>query len=304
MQAHDDNGASSRGSPSLRRAAQWIAALCLLGLQACASLPPPVEQPRSTAIADAASTPLAAMLAPRTPSDGRSAFMLQPYGPNALATRLVLAGLATRSLDVQYYLLRDDDTGLALMRALRDAAQRGVRVRLLVDDFYTAGEDDTLLALAAVPNLEVRLFNPFPAARGATWTRFAASAFDFSRVNRRMHNKLFVADNVAAVAGGRNMADEYVMNAQGANFIDLDVFAAGPIVRELSAQFDHYWNSAVVYDVRRIATTRASRADLLAAFERRSAAARPPEAAQIPDDASSAPTAASRRSSRRDWSRC
>jgi len=167
MQQRDDDG-TSRGTTPLRRAARGLAALGLLALTACASLPPPAEQPASTAIADIDATPLARQLAPRTPADGRSAFMLQPYGPNALATRLALAKRATRSLDVQYYLLRDDNTGLALMRALRDATLRGVRVRLLVDDFYTADEDDTLLALATVPNVEVRLFNPFPAARDAT----------------------------------------------------------------------------------------------------------------------------------------
>ena len=216
--------------------------------------------------------------------DGRSAFLLQPYGPNAFAARLTLARLATRSLDVQYYLLRDDNTGLTLMAALRDAAARGVRVRLLVDDFYTAGEDDTLLALASLPNIEVRLFNPFPAARGQTWTRFVASASDFGRVNRRMHNKLFVADNIAAVAGGRNMADEYVMNAEKWNFVDMDVFAVGPVVRDLSAAFDHYWNSTVVYDVRAIAHASADAATLIRTFERRVRAARPPEPVDIPAD--------------------
>ncbi len=269
-----------------RRLAGALLLVLALALAAgCATLPPPPpDQAPSTAIADGEHTPLGALLAARTPGDGRSGFLLQPYGPNALATRLALAGLATRSLDVQYYLLRDDSTGLALMRALRDAAQRGVRVRLLVDDFYTAGEDDTLLALAHTPNIEVRLFNPFPAARAQTWSRFVASAFDFSRVNRRMHNKLFIADNVAAVAGGRNMADEYVMNAQGYNFIDMDVFATGPVVRDLSAAFDHYWNSRVVYDIRGIAQGSADPAALREAFERRSRAAVPPPAAPIPPD--------------------
>ena len=171
-----------------------IVACAVMFATGCATLPPSSgSQVASNAIADFDRSPLAALVAARTPTDGRSGFMLQPYGPNALATRLVLARLATRSLDVQYYLLRADNTGLALLGALRDAAMRGVRVRLLIDDFYTAGEDATLLALAQVPNLEVRLFNPFPAAREQTWTRFVASAFDFSRVNRRMHNKLFIA---------------------------------------------------------------------------------------------------------------
>ncbi|WP_326543373.1 phospholipase D family protein [Pseudorhodoferax sp.] len=272
--------------PAWSRSARWLLLVCALALAAaCATLPPvPASQAASSAIADFEASPLAAVAAAQTPADGRSGFLLQPYGPNALATRLVLARRATRSLDVQYYLLRADHTGLALMRALRDAAARGVRVRLLVDDFYTAGEDATLLALAQLPQVEVRLFNPFPAAREQTWTRFLAAAFDFGRVNRRMHNKLFIADNVAAVAGGRNMADEYVMNAEGANFIDMDVFATGPVVRDLSDAFDHYWNSGVVYDVRSVARSASTPAALLDAFERRSAAARPPQAVEIPPD--------------------
>jgi phosphatidylserine/phosphatidylglycerophosphate/cardiolipin synthase-like enzyme len=270
---------------ALSRIAGILIVACAAGfMTGCATLPDAGGHSATSAIADFDSTPLAALVAARTPTDGRSGFMLQPYGPNSLATRLVLARLATRSIDVQYYLLRADNTGLALMRALRDAAVRGVRVRLLVDDYYTAGEDTTLLALSELPNLEVRLFNPFPAARAQTWTRFVASAFDFSRVNRRMHNKLFVADNVAAVAGGRNMADEYVMNAEGTNFIDMDVFATGPVVRALSDEFDHYWNAAVVYDVRRIAESSSEPTVLLVDFERRSAAAKPPEPAEIPAD--------------------
>ena len=168
-----------------------------------------------------------------------------------MATRIELTRLATRSLDVQYYLMPGDNTGLTLMRALRDAAARGVRIRLLLDDQYTAGEDDLLLALASYPNVEVRLFNPFPGGRGSEMTRFIMSGWDFSRINRRMHNKLFVADNVAAVAGGRNMADEYVMNAKASNFVDMDVFAVGPVVRALSAEFDHYWSSNEVLSCRR-----------------------------------------------------
>jgi phosphatidylserine/phosphatidylglycerophosphate/cardiolipin synthase-like enzyme len=195
-----------------------------------------------------------------------------------------LAKLATRTLDVQYYLLQNDNTGRAFMRTLRDAAARGVRVRMLVDDLYTTGEDDLFLALASYPNVEVRLFNPFPAARGSDLTRFVASGFDFSRVNRRMHNKLFIADNAAAVTGGRNMADEYMMNAAGSNFIDVDVFAAGPVVRALSDEFDHYWNSPVVYPVDLIAHSLLDHAQLRDAFEEKTAHGDPPVADEVPAD--------------------
>ncbi len=268
----------------LARMRPWLAIASALALAACASLPPPRPATPTAAIADYARTPLADLTAAALPGDGRSGFRLLPYGPNSFATRIELTRLATKSLDVQYYLLPGDNTGRALMRALRDAAARGVRVRLLVDDLYTVGEDDLLLALASFPNVEVRLFNPFPGGRGSTATRFISSGLDFERVNRRMHNKLFIADNAAAVAGGRNMADEYVMNAAGSNFVDMDTFAAGPVVRALSDAFDHYWNSAVVFPVQRIASSALTAAQLQADFERRTAAARPPEPVRIPAD--------------------
>lgn len=272
--------AHARGRPLL---AALMLVLSML-MTACASLPPQVPTQPVGAIADFPATPLGAITQKVLPPDSRSGFRLLPYGPTSFATRMELARLATRSLDVQYYLLAGDNTGLALMGALRDAAQRGVRVRLLVDDLYTTGEDDLLLALASYPNVQVRLFNPFPAGRGSDVTRFVSSGFDFARVNRRMHNKLFVADNAAAVAGGRNMADEYVMNAAGSNFVDMDVFAAGPVVRDLSSEFDHYWNSEVVYPVGRIASISLTQAQLRQKFDTRVADASPPQAPRIPAD--------------------
>ena len=263
-------------------AASMLVLSMLIG--ACASLPPRVPLQATSAIADFPATPLGDITRKALPPDDLSGFRLLPYGPTSFATRIELARLATRSLDVQYYLLAADNTGLALMRALRDAAGRGVRVRLLVDDLYTTGEDDLLLALASYPNVQVRLFNPFPAGRGSDVTRFIGSGFDFARVNRRMHNKLFVADNAAAVAGGRNMADEYVMNAAGSNFVDMDVFAAGPVVRDLSSEFDHYWNSEVVYPVGHIAGSASTVTQLQRNFEQRTAAAKPPEAPRVPAD--------------------
>jgi putative cardiolipin synthase len=260
--------------------ARTLASLALVSvLAACSSLPARPPLPPTQAIADYAQTPLSTIAERALPGDTRSGFRLLPYGPNSLAARVQLAALATRSLDVQYYLLRDDNTGLTLMRSLRDAAARGVRVRLLLDDVYTSGEDESLLALASLPNVEVRLFNPFPGGRGAWLTRFLASAWEFHRVDRRMHNKLFVADNAAAIAGGRNVADAYVMNAAGSNFIDMDVLALGPVVRDFSRAFDRYWNSELVYPVQSIAFTSLDRTELRARLDRRMAAARPPATA-------------------------
>lgn len=226
-------------------------------LTGCASLPPRslVTSDNSSAIGDYQQTRLATVTDNALAGDTRSGFRLMPFGPNAYAARIELAKLAERSLDVQYYLLKNDDAGYALLHQLRQAALRGVRVRLLIDDLYTSGQDDLLLGLASYPNVQVRLFNPFPNGRSSMAMRILSSAWDLRRVNRRMHNKLFIADNAAAVFGGRNIANEYVMNAPGSNFLDMDIFAAGPVVRDLSKSFDYYWNSDVVYPIEQIANS-------------------------------------------------
>ena len=194
------------------------------------------------------------MVAASTPADAtaKSGLRMLPEGPFSLDARLALAQAAEKSLDVQYYQLQSDGVGFRLLRALRDAAGRGVRVRLLVDDFYTAGQDELFSALNAYPNVQVRLFNPLPARGDAFVGRFLASAYAFSRINHRMHNKLFVADNSVSVAGGRNIGDEYFMQSETANFIDADVLATGPVVRDQSAAFDRYWNSAQVWPIEQI----------------------------------------------------
>ncbi len=138
------------------------------------------------------------------------------------------------------------------MRDLRDAALRGVRVRLLVDDLYTSGSDVMFGGLAAFPNVEVRLFNPFCCARQSTAGKYIASLGDFRRLNHRMHNKLFVADGVVAIMGGRNIADEYFARGARNNFVDMDVFTVGPVVRDLANIFDVYWNSPQAYPVEAI----------------------------------------------------
>jgi putative cardiolipin synthase len=135
------------------------------------------------------------------------------------------------------------------MRALREAAGRGVKVRLLVDDLYTAKSQQPLLALAQVPNVEVRLFNPFCCGRDGFISRFVASPQEIGRLNHRMHNKLFIADGVMAVVGGRNIADEYFVLSQAQNFIDMDAVVVGKVVPRLEAIFDSYWNSQEVWPI-------------------------------------------------------
>lgn len=166
----------------------------------------------------------------------------------AFAARMLLAHAAEQSLDVQYYIWRDDQTGTLLLRALLDAAERGVRVRLLLDDGGTAGLDRTLAAMARHPRIEVRLFNPFV----LRWPKPLGYLRDFARANRRMHNKSFTADNQASIVGGRNVGDEYFGATDGVLFSDLDVLAIGPIVPEVSADFDRYWASASAWPVQSI----------------------------------------------------
>ncbi len=157
-----------------------------------------------------------------------------------------------QSLDVQYYLIANDKTGRLLLRNLRDAARRGVRVRLIVDDLYTTGGDPLFIGLSAFPNVEVRLFNPFCCGRDSLLNKYTSSLADFGRLNHRMHNKLFIADGAMAIAGGRNIADEYFMRSMSDNFVDMDALIVGPVVPQLAAIFDVYWNSPQVYPVEAI----------------------------------------------------
>jgi putative cardiolipin synthase len=236
------------------RGAGWLVALALaLLLTGCAGLPKEVERSPSHAITDTADTALGRLAVAGAPDAQQSGFRLLPLPAYSMHARLELARRAQRSIDVQYYLVQNDETGRYLLRTLRDAAERGVRVRVLIDDLYTAGADTLLGSLAAHPNVEVRLFNPFPAGRGRLSTRLAASLLDFDRIHRRMHNKLFVADNAMAVVGGRNIANEYFMRDAGANFIDIDTLVTGAVVPRLSSLFDTYWNSPFVYPIESIA---------------------------------------------------
>ena len=227
----------------------FVALLASVLLSACGALPTQVDRPFSAAQQPSADSPLVRIAQNSSPEPTLTGFRLLPDGFYSLDARIQLVRRARDSLDVQYYLIQDDRTGRLLMRNLRDAALRGVRVRLLVDDLYTAGGDPMFRGLAAFPNVEVRLFNPFCCARQNVVSRYAASLADFRRLNHRMHNKLFIADGVFAVMGGRNIADEYFTRGAKSNFVDMDVFIVGPVVRQLAGIFDVYWNSRQVYPV-------------------------------------------------------
>lgn len=226
--------------------------LLVATLTACGSLPPQVPRPVSTALAPAADSKLVQTAKASTAADNQTGVRLLPLGVYSLDARMQLIQRASQSLDVQYYTIADDDSGRMVLAGLRDAALRGVRVRLLVDDLHTSSTQDMLRALASVPHAEVRLFNPFCCARESLGSRFLASLGDFSRLNRRMHNKLFIADGVMAIVGGRNIADEYFTRNPQQNFLDMDAFMIGAMVPQLESIFDRYWNSQQAYMVQTI----------------------------------------------------
>lgn len=229
---------------SLRPSAlRWLPVVTVLLLAGCA-LPSLQGRPATIAITDTADTRLARNVAPLVQEHpGKTGIHPLPDAEDAFAARALLATAAQKSIDAQYYIWHDDVTGNLLFEALWQAAERGVRVRLLLDDNDTAGLDRKIAALAAHPNIEVRLFNPL-AVRSMRWTNYV---FDFSRVNHRMHNKSYTVDNRVTVVGGRNIGDEYFDAGNGVAFADLDVMALGPIVDEVSNAFDLYWNSALAY---------------------------------------------------------
>jgi cardiolipin synthase C len=232
----------------------WLA-LALSFLAGCATLPQHVKKHPSEALKDPQDTTLGRIVAESEAGKARnlSGIRLLSSGEEALDSLVALADHAERTLDIQYYIIRQDDSARDLLRHVRDAADRGVRVRVLVDDLNTSGEDRHFMHLGELPNVEVRVFNPFPGGRSATWSRILASLAELRRINHRMHNKLFVADDSLAITGGRNIGDEYFTLDKRSNFIDLDVVGAGPIVPQLEASFDAFWNSKYAYPIASIA---------------------------------------------------
>ena len=214
-----------------------LALLLLTG--ACATVD--FDQPRdaSYVIADTDDTHIGRVADEfRRGAPDESGFHMIIDGVDALGARVKSALRAERTIDLQYYLIDGDVAGAVLVDALLDAADRGVRVRVLIDDVLTKGQDRGMIALDAHPNVEVRIFNPFANRSLRAWNFLT----DFNRVNRRMHNKSFIVDNQMAILGGRNIGDEYFAAREDYNFGDLDVVAIGPVVQEVSNMFDLYWN--------------------------------------------------------------
>lgn len=232
--------------------------MVLFSLTGCASLPEHVPRKPSVALHADNGTSLARLVSSSVPANMRdgsqSGFRLVTSGEEAFATLIALADSAERTLDLQYYIINDDNSVREIMSHVMRAARRGVRVRVLVDDLNTDGKDIPFLKFARHPNIEVRLFNPFPAGRFSKLTRFLNVVTDARRINRRMHNKAFIADNALAMTGGRNLGAEYFLRDDNTNFVDLDVIVAGPAVQRLSSGFDAFWNSRFAFPVETIAS--------------------------------------------------
>ena len=172
---------------------------------------------------------------------GDAGVILLRDGDRALRERLLLADVAEHSIDAQYYIWNSDKSGRLLAYRLVLAADRGVSVRLLLDDFSVGERNEELLALNSHPKIQVRIYNPFVNRTGAQkWLNFA---LDFKRLNRRMHNKTYTVDNTVAIVGGRNIGDEYFNHHEHLNFMDLDLFSVGSVVDIVAQSFQHYWES-------------------------------------------------------------
>jgi putative cardiolipin synthase len=221
-----------------------MAYLTLLLVGGCATLPEDFKKPESYAYTDTDDTSFGkARRNERAAHPGQSGFLLLGNGLDAFVARALLAHYAERSIDVQYYLYHDDLVGRLFTDQLLKAADRGIRVRLLVDDMDLEGRDLSVAVADSHPNMEVRIFNPFSRKTG----RISQFVTRMGSVTRRMHNKTFTVDNQAAILGGRNIGDEYFAADPDLAFADLDVLAIGPVVKKVSAAFDLYWNSELAY---------------------------------------------------------
>jgi putative cardiolipin synthase len=176
-----------------------------------------------------------------------SAVIMQETGWDALSQRLALIEAAEHTIDIQYYIWNSDVSGHYLASRLKAAADRGVNVRVMLDDINLNEREDLLIAINSHPNISIRIFNPIPTRRGVVkWLNFLD---DFSRLNRRMHNKSFTVDRTLSVVGGRNIGDEYFDLSDEINFRDRDVLVMGSVVSNIQTSFTKYWNSPWSYPV-------------------------------------------------------
>jgi putative cardiolipin synthase len=234
-------------------------ALIALGASGCVGLPDTQGRAQSVAPMPSKRTALARTVRPMTAAHpGQTGAYMLANGQDAFAARLALVDDAEQTLDLQYFIWNKDSTGQILLDRLLRAADRGVKVRLLVDDLGTMPSDKTLVALGTHPNIQVRLFNPV-AWRSA---KLLSMLFEVGRINRRMHNKSFIADGQVAILGGRNIGDEYFAADHEMNFSDLDVVTIGPVVKEVSDAFDLYWNHQAAIAITELTSHKPSPKDL------------------------------------------
>ena len=221
--------------------------LCLVLISGCSTLPKHPDRPISYALDPLPNTRIEKALNERLKKNhgpDESAFSPLITGQAGLLARLASTAAADHSLDLQYYIWQNDLTGHLMMYYVLKAADRGVRVRILLDDLNQGQYEKNLAVLNTHPNIKIRLVNPF-ANRGARWLDLGR----FSQVDHRMHNKVFIADNEVAVVGGRNIGNEYFWASEEINFGDFDLWVAGPTVQALSKEFDTYWNSDIAYPI-------------------------------------------------------
>lgn len=239
--------------------------IVVLLVDGCATLPPGLDGPKteSTALATPETTTLGKRFKVQSAAHpGQSGFRLLVNGTDSFLLHQEIADRVERTLDVQYFLFEQDDTGKLLLQALLDAADRGVRVRLLLDDAEAFDAGSAIRPLAAHPNIEIRLFNPFVVRRELAVFRWAEFAIGGRRLNYRMHNKLFIGDNAVAVSGGRNIGDAYFQASTKLELGDFDLAVAGPMVRALSHSFDAFWNDRLAIPVEALPLGKPSSVDL------------------------------------------
>ena len=230
---------------------RWSIMLALIGVMVgCATLPDNVGREASTAYVDTHDTRIGRNVqAAMAEHPGESGYLLLGNGLDAFVARVLLAQRAERSIDTQYYMIHDDVVGSLFVDQLYKAAERGVRVSLLVDDIDQEGRDAGAAILDSHPNIEVRIFNPFARNTG----RIRQYVSGFGKQTRRAHNKSFTVDNQATILGGRNIGDEYFEADPDLAFVDLDVLAVGPVAGDVSASFDQYWNNELSYPISTLA---------------------------------------------------
>ena len=243
-----------------------ILLLVLLALGGCASLPDNTRRSETLHYTDTDDTRLGQVLDKRAPAnaEGQSGYIVLGNGLDAFVARATLAQLAERSIDTQYYMMHSDEVGTLFANELLKAANRGVRVRVLLDDIDEGNRDFNIAIYDSHPHNEVRIFNPFARTTGRTLHYLTG----FGKQTRRAHNKSFTVDNKATILGGRNIGDEYFDHDQNLAFADMDVLAIGPVANQVSRSFDEYWNSPMSYPISLLVDTQPTEEDLKAGLQR------------------------------------